>query len=114
MVSWILIGLLVLAVIIVSKFIHFRHIKHRITAIVLILLLFFAYATFTSVIKSNSIDVKTPSGVFEAAKVYVSWLGLAFNNMKTLTGNVIQMDWFPNNQTKAEFQEANPFSTSAP
>jgi hypothetical protein len=112
--NWLIILIAVVAVYVVGKIIHFRHIKHRITAIALILLLFFAYATFTSVIKSNSIDIKIPTGVFQAAKVYVSWLGLAFNNMKTLTGNVIHMDWFPNNQTRADFQENNPFNTLGP
>lgn len=111
MVAWILIGLALIAVIVVSKLIHFKHFKHKVTAIAIVLILFFAYSTFTGVVKSNSIDIKTASGVFQAAKVYVGWLGLAFNNMKTLTGNVIAMDWFPDNQTRATFQENNPFTS---
>lgn len=99
MVQWILIGLAIIAVIIVSKLIHFKHLKHRLTAIFLILLLFFAYASVSGVIKSNSIDITTPSGVFQAAKVYFSWLGLVFDNMRVVTGNVIRMDWAPGNIT---------------
>ncbi len=93
MVAWILIGLALVAVIVVSKLIHFKHLKHRLTAIFLILLLFFAYSTFSGVVKSNSIDIKTASGIFQAVKIYSSWLGLAFNNVKTITGNAIHMDW---------------------
>jgi len=99
MVSWILIGILVIAVIAVSKFIHFKHIRHKLTAIFLILLLFFAYISFTNVVKNNSIDIKTASGLFQATKVYVGWLGLAFNNVKSITGSVIGMNWAPGNST---------------
>ena len=99
MVQWILIGLVILAVIVVSKLIHFKHLKHRLTAIALILLLFFAYTSLYGVIKSNAIDVKTPSGIFQAAKLYFSWLSFVFDNMKVVTGNVIQMDWAPGNLT---------------
>lgn len=100
MVGWILIGLLVLAVLLVSKLIHFKHLKHRVTAIFLILLLFFAYVSVSSVIKNNDIDLKTPSGVFQVAKLYFSWLGYLFDNVKVLTGNAIRMDWTPGNFTR--------------
>jgi drug/metabolite transporter (DMT)-like permease len=95
--NWILIAIGIAAVLVVSKFIHFRHIKHRITAIVLILLALFIYASFSAVIKSNSIDLKTASGVMSAGKIYFSWLLQAFDNVKVLTANAIKMDWVPKN-----------------
>jgi hypothetical protein len=97
--QWILIGLALIAVFVVSKLIHFKHFKHRVTAIVLILLLFFAYASVANIIKNNSIDIKTPSGVFQVAKLYFSWLGYVFGNVRVVTGNVIRMDWTPGNLT---------------
>jgi hypothetical protein len=101
MVNWLLIGLVIVAMIVVSKFIHFKHLKHRITAILLILVLVFAYTTFTTIVKSNNIDLKSATGVYSAIKAYGSWFGLAFNNMKALTGNVVKMDWFPSNYSRS-------------
>ena len=97
MVNWIIILVAVIAVIVVTKFIHFRHLKHRVTAITLILLALFLYSTFTAVIHSNNIDLKNASGIISAFKVYFVWLGQSFGNLKTLTGNAINMNWMPQN-----------------
>jgi glucan phosphoethanolaminetransferase (alkaline phosphatase superfamily) len=96
-ITWILIAVALIAVIIVSKVIHFRHIKHRISAILIILLVVFLYATFTAVIRSNNLDIKSVSGILSAGKVYFSWLVQAVGNIKSLTGNAIKMDWMPAN-----------------
>jgi len=108
MVDWILIAIVIVAVIVVSKFIHFKHLKHKLTAILIILLIVFAYVTFTTLVKAHSIDLKSASGVYSAVKAYVAWFGLAFDNMKTLTGNVIKMDWFPSNYTQASSSKSKP------
>ncbi|MBM3247208.1 hypothetical protein FJZ17_01540 [Candidatus Pacearchaeota archaeon] len=112
MVNWVLIGIGLLAIIIVSKLIHFRHIKHRITAILIILLLLFTYVTFTTIVNSNSIDIKSASGIYQAAKAYGTWFVLAWDNVKALTGQVVNMDWFPKNynfnSTTNDFSESNP------
>jgi hypothetical protein len=52
-------------------------------------------------VKSNNIDLKSASGVYSAIKAYGSWFGLAFDNMKVLTGNIVKMNWFPSNYTKS-------------
>ena len=96
MVNWLLIGIAVLAIIVVSKFIHFRHIKHKITAIFLILLLLFLYSTFVTVSKNNAINLKSPSGLLYAGKVYFSWIGHIFGNVRVLTGNAVRMNWVGN------------------
>jgi len=95
MVNWLIIGVVILAIFVVAKLIHFRHIKHKIFAIGLILLLFFAYTTFSSVIRGHELDVKTATGVYQAVRAYGSWLGLAFSNVRVVTGNVINLDWAP-------------------
>ena len=98
-IPWILILVALLAVFIVTKVIHFKHFKHRMSAILLILLVLFLYSTFTAVVKTNHIDLKTAQGVISAGNVYFSWLGQAFGNLKSLTGNAVKMDWIPNNLT---------------
>ena len=95
--NWVIILIAVIAVVIVSKVIHFRHFQHKITAILIIVLTLFLYSTFTAVVHNHDIDLKTVPGVMSAGKVYVVWLGQAFNNLKTLTGNAVKMDWMPQN-----------------
>jgi len=98
-VNWLIIGLAIVALFVVSRLIHFRNIRHKISAIFLVLLLLFAYLSVFSVIRANGIDIKSPSGVFQVVKVYFSWLGYMFDNVKVLTGNVVRMDWAPGNLT---------------
>lgn len=95
MVNWLVVGVVLLAIFVVSKLIHFRNIKHKIVTVIIILLLFFTYTTFASVVTNHEIDIKSATGVYQAVKIYASWFGVAFNNFKTLTGNAINLDWAP-------------------
>jgi len=95
--NWWLLGLVVIALFVASKLIHFKHAKHKIFIILGILLIAFLYFSFTAIVASHSADLRTASGVFEASKVYLSWLGSAFNNIKTVSGNIVKMDWIPKN-----------------
>ena len=97
MVNWIIILVGIVAIFVASKIIHFNHWKHRIITIALIVLALFIYASFSAVTSSHHLDVKTAKGVFEASKIYVMWLGQAFSNLKSLTGNAVHMDWMPKN-----------------
>jgi hypothetical protein len=96
MVNWMLILIAVIAIVIVSKLIHLKHLKHRITAILLILFLLFVGLTFLKVSTNNALDLKSPSGLFSAAKLYFGWLGQVFSNLQVITGNVVRMDWSGN------------------
>jgi len=73
--------------------IEIKRFKHKIFAIFLIGLILFAYLSFAFVIKGQDIDFKTVPGVVKATKLYFSWLGYAFVNLKTITTNAIGMDW---------------------
>jgi CHASE2 domain-containing sensor protein len=95
--NWWLLILVIVVLFVASKLIHFKHAKHKIFILLMILLIAFLYFSFTTVVQSHSIDLKTASGVFSASKIYFSWLGNAFNNVKTVSGNVIKMDWIPKN-----------------
>ncbi len=72
---------------------EFRKVKHQIWAVVVITLLLFAYISFTFVLKDREIDYKSPSGLFQATKVYFFWLGNVFGNFKLITGNAFHMNW---------------------
>jgi hypothetical protein len=95
--NWLILILVIVAIFVVSKFIHFGHTKHKIVTILLILLVAFLYFSFTTVIRSHSVDLKTASGVFDASKIYLSWMVNIFDNVKTVSGNVVKMDWIPQN-----------------
>jgi hypothetical protein len=66
-------------------------------AIVLFLILSVAYA-----FKGVNIDFKSASGIESAFKIYVSWLGHAFQNVKTLTGQATQLNWRGNSTATDE------------
>ncbi len=76
--------------------IEIKRFKHKIFAIFLIGLILFAYLSFTFVIKGQDMDFKTVPGVMKATRLYFSWLGSAFENLKTITTNAIDMDWKSN------------------
>jgi hypothetical protein len=94
--NWVIILIGVVAIVVVSKLIHFKHFKHKIGAIAIVLFLLFLSLTFMNVIKDNAINLSSPSGVFSAAKIYFSWMVQIFDNVKVLTGNAIRMDWSGN------------------
>ena len=98
--NWIIILLVIAILVIVSKFIHFNALKHKIIVVVLVVLGFFFVMTFISVAGSSSVSLKSASGLFQAGKVYFSWLGHVFDNFSVLTGNAVRMDWFSNMSAK--------------
>jgi len=97
--NWIILLLGLIAFFIAIKLIHFKHIKHKIVALFIILLVLFFALSFSDVVKNNNIDLKSPSGVISAGKVYVSWLGTIAGNVGVLTGNAVRMSWAPKNLT---------------
>lgn len=93
MISWFLIILIVAAVLVILKFLHFRHLKHRIVGIVIVLLVLFLVSTIYLVSNKNNVDMTTVSGFTSGMKVYGGWLAHSYQNVKTLAGNAIKMDW---------------------
>ncbi len=74
-------------------FIKFIHMKHKIYAVLIVLLLLFLYVTAGQVISSNEIDVTSGEGVVQAATIYFKWMAHIFKNARVLAGNAIKMDW---------------------
>ena len=103
MISTTLIAIIVL-IIAIWLIIEFKRFRHKILAIFLMILILFAYFSFSAVIKGKDIDLKTFDGMKEAGTIYFLWFGNLFKNMKVVTSNVIDMDWRVNeselNKTK--------------
>ena len=87
--------LIIIAVLIAAIWIiiEIKRLKHKLFAIFLIALILFAYISFTFVLKDKPIDLKSPSGLMEASKIYFSWLGSATRNMKSVTTYAFKQDW---------------------
>ncbi len=88
-----IIGILVIAIWII---IEAKRMRHKIFAIFLIALILFSYISASIIFKGQDIDLKSIPGVITASKIYFSWLGSVFNNLKQITTKVIKMDWGTN------------------
>lgn len=86
---------LVMIIALVWIFIGTNKTTHKILAIFLIILILFTYITFFTTIQNKEIDLKTPSGIIYAGKIYFSWLGTIFQNTKSITAYASQQDWNP-------------------
>ena len=94
--------LFIIAVLIVAIWviIEVKRFRHKLLAIFLIVLILFTYFSFTAVIKKNNVELNSVSGLMQGSKLYLSWLGSIFVNLKTITTEAIHMDWKSVNNTK--------------
>jgi len=90
MVSWILVGILVVLVV---YFLKYRHMQHRIFTILIVVVILFFYITTSMVLSASNIDIKTFEGIVDAGKVYTGWIITVAGNVKNTIGHVINMDW---------------------
>lgn len=95
--------LLVICILVIAIWliVEFKRFRHKILALILISLILFTYFGFVSSIKGENVDFKSIDGLKQAGKLYVTWLGNVFQNIKTIAGNAISMNWRNNstNQT---------------
>lgn len=96
MVSLIVIVILSIIGLIIVKVINLRHKFFIITLIILIL---FLYTTISIVADKNNLDLTTTNGFFNSIKVYISWLANGFENLKSLSGRAVELDWKSSNKT---------------
>jgi hypothetical protein len=101
MVSWIIIGILVILAFFVVKM---RHVKHKFTLVFIIILALFFYFSFSLVSKHYNLDFSSTNGFSKSLKVYFGWLANGFHNLKDITGNVVNMDWKSANGSIDEFK----------
>jgi len=67
-VTFFIIAVLIIAIWVI---IEIQRLKHKIFAIVLILLILFSYISATIIFRGQNIDFKTIPGVIEASKIYL-------------------------------------------
>ncbi|MGD9276678.1 MAG: hypothetical protein PVJ67_05885 [Candidatus Pacearchaeota archaeon] len=89
MISALIIGIWVL--------IEVKRMKHKVFAILLIALILFSYVSSAYVFRGHDIQWNTIPGVLEGTKLYFSWLGSVFFNLKSITSYTINMNWEGNN-----------------
>ena len=94
--SWTSIFVLAIITIGIWIVIEIKRFKHKIFVILLIVLVIFSYVSFAVVAQDNELDFTSFSGVIEATKIYFSWLGSIFGNLKQITANVFKLDWSAN------------------
>lgn len=88
--TFFIVGVLIVAIWLI---IELKRMRHKIFAFFLIALILFTYFSFNLVLKKNNVDLGSVSGLVEAGKLYLSWLGSAFGNAKTITANAVKLDW---------------------
>lgn len=96
MVSWVVIIIIIILILLVVKIGAF---KHKFFMILLILLVLFLITTMILVSKENRLDFSTTEKSFNSMKVYTGWLANGFQNLKSLVGRAIDMDWKSANKT---------------
>src|SRR3989338_565364 len=94
--SWIIIATLIILAFI---FLRIGHMKHRFFLIFIIVLLLFFYLTASRIFKEYDINYKSAAGMEKGAKIYFSWFGGLFGNIKAVTTDAIKMDWGQKNRT---------------
>lgn len=100
-------NILIIAVLLVCGVIAIKmnHFRHKIFLLLLIFLALFLYGTVSVVNNMNEMDLSSSDGVWDAAKLYFGWLGNGFQNLKSITGSAIKMDWTSTNGTFIERSE---------
>ena len=86
-------------ILLVYVLVEVKRMRHKIFSIFLIGLILFSYFSASFIFVDQNIDFKTIPGVITASKLYFSWLGGVFGNIKQITAQAIRMDWGNNNNT---------------
>jgi len=89
----IIVIILIALIVMIWAIMEAKRLRKRLLAIFLIGLVLFAAFTIFFAFKGKQADLKSFSGITDAVKVYFSWYKIFFSNMRTLTGNVVNMNW---------------------
>jgi len=73
--------------------IEVKRLKHKMFAILLIGLILFSYLSAAIIFRGHEVDLKTPTGLFGAGKIYFAWVVSVSSNFMKLSANAIKMDW---------------------
>ena len=89
-VTLLVVGVLVAAI---WTIIELKRLKHKIFAIFLICLILFTYFSFSAIINTHDVDLKSVEGLTEAGRLYFVWIGALFGNFKSITSHAVKLDW---------------------
>jgi len=95
--------LFIMAVLIIAIWviIETKRLKHKVFAFFLIGIILFSYLSAAVIFRGDNIDFKTPSGLFNAGKIYFSWVFSVSGNFVKIAGNAIKMDWSTDSESEA-------------
>ena len=98
---------IVILVIAIWIIIEAKRMRHKLFAIFLIALILFSYISAALIFRGQDIDFKSIPGIITATRLYFSWLGSVFTNLKHITTGAVGMDWGTNETV--EDIEKEPF-----
>jgi len=104
MITWILIGLFVVAALIFIKMSHYRH---RIFVVTIVIVALFLYVSVAYVASKNNMDFSTYDGLIKSVKIYGGWLFNLVGNFRSLTGSAVRLDWTSTNGGVPSFENDN-------
>ena len=93
--------LIIVCIVVIGIYIlvELKKFKHQMGAFFLMALILFGYISFVMVTNDHELDLKSFSGLVGATKIYFSWMGSVFGNIRTMTSHAIALDWAGDNST---------------
>jgi hypothetical protein len=104
---WVVIGIIGACFIYMITTYKHKHRKPRIAMILLLIVVLFLVSTIYFVSKANHIDMTTASGFTKGMGVYGMWLLQSANNMRSLSGYAVAMDWKGTNSSTSSVKTTN-------
>ena len=107
MINWILIVVLVLAAFLIIRFMFSRHAKHRFMFTIIMSLILLFFFTFYFVSSVNNVDITSLKGIGQGFALYGVWIVHSFDNVRSMTGYAVSLDWKGNNTVNADNVNTN-------
>jgi|TARA_Y100000310_G_scaffold340419_1_gene436136 hypothetical protein len=89
-------AIIVILIATIFVFVKFKYIKHKLTWIIVLFLILLFYLGFLASTAGQDINFSTFEGSQTGIKLYLAWLGQSFDNMRTITGQAVKLDWGAN------------------
>lgn len=101
----------IVLVIVIFMLIKADHVRNKTLWIFIIGAAIVLIIGFIISISGRNIDFNSVNGIKLAGQLYMGWLSNTFNNVKTLTGQAIKMDWRGNENIKTPTPPSQPTQT---
>jgi len=67
--------------------------------IIILIIMFFCIGAFF-ILSQNNLSLNSSENIDEFISLYTAWINKNLNNIGTLTGYIVKLDWLPKNSTK--------------